>query len=56
MYNGLKEILDKLAPIKTKRVTIREDHPWYNAMLKDIKVQKRLLEKFWLDSRDDNDI
>jgi hypothetical protein len=49
VYNQtLTEIADEMAPLKNKRITVRETMPWYTPRLKEIKSIRRMLEKKWL--------
>jgi len=48
---SLKTLLDKHAPEKTKRVTIRPKLVWYDTKLNKLKRIKRNLERKWKQSR-----
>ena len=37
-----------MAPLKNKRITLRETMPWYTPRLKEMQSIKRMLEKKWL--------
>ena len=51
-YNsGLLEIIDHLAPLCTKTVTLRPHAPWYTDELRDEKRRRRSAERLWLSSR-----
>ena len=51
-YNsGLLEIIDRLAPLCTKTVTLRPHAPWYTDELRDEKRRRRSAERLWLSSR-----
>ena len=51
-YNvRISQCLDTHAPVKTKTVTVREQLPWYNSELLDIKRKKRKAEKMWRKSK-----
>ena len=50
-YNsGLLEIIDRLAPLCTKTVTLRPHAPWYTDELRDEKRRRRSAERLWLSS------
>jgi hypothetical protein len=47
-YNDiLTSIINKLAPQKTRRVTVRPVTPWYNEMIHAAKVERRKCEANW---------
>ena len=51
-YNsGLLEIIDHLAPLCTKTVTLRPHAPWYTDELRDEERRRRSAERLWLSSR-----
>ena len=51
-YNsGLLEIINRLAPLCTKTVTLRPHAPWYTEELRDDKRLRRSAERLWLSSR-----
>ena len=51
-YNsGLLEIIDHLAPLCTKTVTLRPHAPWYTDEPRDEKRHRRSAERLWLSSR-----
>ena len=51
-YNsGLLEIIDHLAPLCTKTVTLHPHAPWYTDELRDEKRRRRSAEHLWLSSR-----
>jgi exonuclease III len=45
--NELKKILDDLAPLKTRTVTIRHDSEWYNDSIRQAKQERRRAERKW---------
>ena len=45
--DSLRSILDKHAPEKTKRITLRKKKPWYSEELKEQKCKVQRLEKKW---------
>ncbi|XP_062616530.1 uncharacterized protein LOC134278229 [Saccostrea cucullata] len=46
LYNTtLKNILDSLAPVQSKLITIRPDCPWYTSELRDAKRERRKAER-----------
>lgn len=48
-YNdGMAEIMDKHAPIKTKKIKIKHHQPWFNDRLKSEIKLRRWKEKVWL--------
>ena len=48
-YNdGMAEIMDKHAPIKTKKIKIKHHQPWFNDRLKSEIKSRRWKEKVWL--------
>ena len=48
-YNdGMAEIMDKHAPIKTKKIKIKHHQPWFNDRLKSEIKLRRGKEKVWL--------
>ena len=49
--NTLSSILDKHAPLITKRVKVRKSNPWYTPALAALKKQCRKLEHLWLRTR-----
>lgn len=55
-YNTtLSSILDKHAPLITKKRTIRAKAPWFNNDIKRAKCERRKAERKWRSSRSDND-
>ena len=50
-YNdGLKCLLDKHAPMKTKTFVQRATVPWYSQAIQAAKRDRRRMERLWLDS------
>ena len=45
--DGLKDIMNDLAPLKTLNVTIHPEAPWYNDTLRQAKQQRRRTERLW---------
>ena len=43
----LTRVLDKLAPEKEKKVSLKTKHPWYDQEMKVAKCKVRKLEKKW---------
>ena len=43
----LRDILDRLAPIKTRTITIRPESEWYNSEIRAAKQQRRQAERLW---------
>ena len=41
----LKQILDKHAPMKTSKITIRPKQPWFNDNIRSVKIAKRKAER-----------
>ena len=55
-YNTtLSSILDKHAPLITKRRTIRAKASWFNNDIKRAKCERRIAERKWRSSRSDSD-
>ncbi len=47
-YNdGLRSILDRHAPVKTKTIVLRPDAPWMSDELRELKVKQRWAERCW---------
>ena len=47
-YNdGLRSILDRHAPIKTKNIVLRPDAPWMSDALRELKARQRWAERCW---------
>ena len=44
----MAEIMDKHAPIKTKKIKIKHHQPWFNDRLKSEIKLRRWKEKVWL--------
>lgn len=48
LYNTeLSVILDKLAPLKTRTITIRPEAVWYNNSIREAKQRRRKAERIW---------
>lgn len=45
--NTLSTILDKYAPVKERTVTIRPDTAWYTDDIRDLKRERKALERRW---------
>ena len=41
----LRKVVDALAPLKHKTITIRPDADWYNSHIRDSKQQRRQIER-----------
>ena len=55
-YNDkLESILDDHAPLFEKTIIVRPNTSWYNAQTRELKVQKRRLERKWKKSKSEND-
>ena len=51
-YNvGIREIVDKHAPLKTKEITLRPNCPWYNETIHNGKLIRRRAERRWEQSK-----
>ena len=47
-YNsGLREVLDKHAPLRHRRITDRPSAPWLTVQIKEAKQQRRCAERRW---------
>ena len=47
-YNsGLREVLDKHAPLRHRRITDRPSAPWLTVQIKEAKQQRRCAERHW---------
>ena len=47
-YNsGLREVLDKHAPLRHRRITDRSSAPWLTVQVKEAKQQRRCAERRW---------
>jgi len=52
-YNAtLTRLLDKHAPLITRRASSRPFNPWFTPFLSSLKATRRRLEKAWLKSKD----
>ena len=50
-YNsGLREVLDKHAPLRHRRITDRPSAPWLTVQIKEAKQQRRRAERRWRNS------
>ena len=50
-YNsGLREVLDKHAPLRHRRTTDRPSAPWLTLQIKEVKQQRRRAERHWRQS------
>ena len=50
-YNsGLREVLDKHAPLRHRRITDRPSAPWLTVQIKKAKQQRRCAERRWRNS------
>lgn len=48
VYNTkLRNILDEVAPIKTRKVPIRPQSEWYSQSLREAKQERRQAERAW---------
>ena len=45
--NGLHSLVDKHAPLFTKRIVLRPSCPWYSNQLHEVKHLRRKLERKW---------
>ena len=52
---GLKPIIDKHAPLKSKTVYEKHQVPWFDATIKSMKRDKRRLERIWKRSKKSED-
>ena len=41
------KIIDRFAPVIKKRVPLRVRQPWFNSTLRNMKIEKRKLERVW---------
>ena len=48
LNSTLKTVLDKLAPEKKVCKSLRHEHPWYTAEIRQLKRKVHKLEKKWL--------
>lgn len=53
---NLREIIDKHAPVKKKRVTIRKSVPWFSKEIKELKRDMRKKEKIWRTYQQDHQL
>ena len=45
--SGLREVLDKHAPLRPRRITGRPSAPWLTVQIKEAKQQRRRAERRW---------
>ena len=56
MFNHLMtDIMNHHAPLITKRITLRKQHPWYDDEAKILKSEKRKLERRWKNTKNSID-
>ncbi len=51
----MRKLLDKHAPVKSRKITIRPNTQWYNSNIHDAKCERRRLERKWRRSKLDID-
>ncbi|PIK46354.1 hypothetical protein BSL78_16775 [Apostichopus japonicus] len=49
-HTVLSDVLDKHAPVKTRKITLRPHAPWYDESLRNAKRKKRSYERKWKSS------
>ena len=50
-YESLGEVVNKHAPLQHRTLTLRPHAPWYSEKLRELKHQKRKLERRWRHTR-----
>ena len=54
LYNKtLQDILDQMAPLKSKEIYPHKNAAWFNPDLQKLKRQKRQAERLWCKTRDE---
>ena len=49
--SGIKELIEKHAPLQTRVITLRPNAPWYNEKLREEKQKRRKAERLWRRTR-----